>query len=79
MTCVRVGSATWSELSCSFSREATFSVAACAWILPGARGEHGSLAGVQGTGRYKKDKLELQERAHAGRYTGGKMLIRVLK
>jgi hypothetical protein len=79
MTCVRIGSATWPELSCSFSREATFSVAACAWILAGARGEHGSLAGVQGTGWYKEDKLELQERAHAGKYTGGKILIRVLK
>jgi hypothetical protein len=47
--------------------------------LAGARGEHGSLAGVQGTGWYKEDKLELQERAHAGKYTGGKILIRVLK
>ena len=79
MTCVWIGSAAWPELSRSFSREATFCVAACAWILAGTRGEHGSLARVQGTGWYKEDKLEPQERAHAGENTGGKILLRVLK
>jgi hypothetical protein len=76
---MRIGSATWPELSCSFSREATFSVTACAWILAGAGSEHGPLASIQGTGWYKKDQLVLQESAHAGKYTGKKRLIRRLK